>query len=454
MPQPSQKTARFVAIETLNRLERTRLPVDLLFEQIMEDCPLAAIDRHLAKNLIFGVLRQRQHLDRCLALFCTRPLKKLHPFVHQALAVGLYQILFLDRIPESAAVNETVQAVKLVGLPQKLQGFVNGVLRTSIRQREQIPSPTAPDSEGRPVLNHPSWLTDRWQQHFGREAMYTICDANNQPPPLVLRTNLRVTTRDELCRLLGSHGITTRKGALAPQAIVLPDYHGPISELPGFVGGAFQVQDESAQLAGLLVAPLPARGRILDACAGLGGKTGHLLERASGLDAAVYAVEPEPRRLALLQENLTRIHPQHRVTIIPGTLADFTAGNPGRFDTILVDAPCSGTGVIRRQPDIRWNRSDTELPTYARTQQELLTLAAGLLVPGGTLVYATCSLEPEENEAVITSFLRSHSSFEISDCTPFLPEAAKHLVHNGFFRPRPDQGTDGFFAARLLYTGT
>ena len=205
-------------------------------------------------NLIYGVLRLRRHLDRILGLFCRQPLKKLHPFVHQALAVGLYQILFLDRIPESAAVNETVNALKVVRLPLRLQGFVNGVLRTCIRKRQDIPSPESPDAAGLPVLNHPDWLTKRWERHFGRQEMLRICEVNNSQPDLVLLVNPRAM-QGCLCALLEEKGIEVIKGAYAPGSAILPGYHGPVRDLPGFSEGFFQVQDESAQLASLLAGP-------------------------------------------------------------------------------------------------------------------------------------------------------------------------------------------------------
>ena len=450
LPRSPRKTARFAAIETLCRLQRNPLPVPLLFEELAEECALIGQDRHLAMNLIYGVLRQRQYLDNCLRLFCRQPLKKLHPFVHQALAVGLYQVLFLDRIPESAAVNETVNALKVVRLPEKLQGFVNGVLRASIRQRHQIPAPETLDKGGLPVLNHPAWLTDRWEQHFGREEMNRICAWNNIQPPLVLRVNPLAINTDDFCARLQEENITARAGTHAPSAVILPDYHGPVHDLPGFTEGFFQVQDESAQLVSLLLAPFVLGGHLLDGCAGLGGKTGHILELAADVQATVTAVEPDPRRLRQLGENLTRLHPQKSVRIHPGTLLDFSKVCTTRFHAILIDAPCSGTGVIRRHPDIRWNRQAADLPEYRKTQRQLLDLAAVLLLPGGILVYATCSLEPEENSEVVTDFLKEHPDFNLSDCAPFLPVTVRQFVHNGFFQPHPTESADGFFAARLV----
>jgi 16S rRNA (cytosine967-C5)-methyltransferase len=447
----SHKTARFVAIETLSRLQRTNLQVPLLLDKLAEECSLFGSDRRLAMNLIYGVLRQRQYLDKCLSLFCRQPLKKLHPFVHQALAVGLYQILFLDRIPGSAAVNETVDALKIANLPEKLRGFVNGVLRASIRQRASLPAPGALDEMGMPVLNHPTWLTDRWQKHFGTQEMVKICVCNNLQPPLVVRVNFSAIDRDNFCALLTRANITAQPGVYAPGAVILPDYHGPVQDLPGFSQGFFQVQDESAQLISFLLAPFIDDCHFLDGCAGLGGKTCHIIELTKDRkETTVTAVEPDQSRLTRLRENLNRLHPLKPVAIHSGSLLDFSKLSMTRFQGILIDAPCSGTGVIRRHPDIRWNRLAADLPRYQKTQLQLLDLAAELLVPRGILVYATCSLEPEENSEVVSNFLLTHPGFDLSDCSPFLPVPARQFVQNGLFHPHPTEVIDGFFAARLI----
>ncbi len=449
LTQSSHKTSRFVAIETLCKLDKTSLPVSLLFTKAASAHALQGSERHLAMNLIYGVLRQRQYLDSLLERLCRQPLKKLQPFVHQALAVGLYQIFFLDRIPDSAAVNETVKALKAARTPKRLHGFVNGVLRESIRQQDTLPSPEEPDRKGNLVLNHPQWLTGRWLKRYGRKEMERICTSNNTQPPLVIRINTLATDRDAYLKQLNKKE-RGRPGSYAPDAAVLSEYHGAITQLPGYDQGFFQVQDEAAQLVSLLLAPFTLNGSYLDGCAGLGGKTSHLLQITDSFNTTITAVEPEKRREQKFQENLTRLHPQKNVTFFSGNLQDFSHHCTTKFDGILIDAPCSGTGVIGRHPDIRWNRKETDLAGYQKTQLELLEIASKLTKPGGVLVYATCSMENEENEDVIDSFLKAHDSFSLTDCTPFLPEAARSHVSEKYFRPQPADSIDGFFAARLV----
>ena len=198
MPKIQQKTARFAAIETLCQLERTHLPAGSLFDKVATQCALVGSERHLAMNIIYGVLRQRQALESLLQSLCKQPLSRIKPFVHQALLTGLYQIFFLDRIPESAAVNEAVKAVQAAHLPKNLQGFVNGVLRESLRQKETLSARLHQDSAGATFLNHPDWLVRRWQKRYGEEEMRRICAINNQQSPLILHVNTCVTTKVQL----------------------------------------------------------------------------------------------------------------------------------------------------------------------------------------------------------------------------------------------------------------
>ena len=449
MTSPSNHiTPRAVAVEVLCLWATTHNSIDLLFRTAIEH--LADIDRGLVKNLVYGVLRQKEYLDHIIRTYSKHPLRKMKPRTLMTLRIGVYQLLFLTRVPESAAVNATVNTLKAAGQPAWLIGFANGILRTVARSRATLPTAEQMAQIDPPVLNHPTWLIERWQTQFGTEKAWTICRCNNTEPPLSLRINTRRTSRSALKELMAKTGIAAQKGFCSPLSLTIEFFPGSITSLPGYDLGHFQVQDEAAQLATLLVGSLPGRCRILDGCAGLGGKTSHLAEMLPP-DGTLIAIEPDARRYRLLRENLHRLGHNEPVVPVRTDLRSYAATRPQPFDVILVDAPCSGTGVIRRQPDIRWNRQPEDLAQYQQTQVHLLEIATSLLKPGGALVYVTCSLEPEENQEVIRLFQERCPHFAVEDATTLLPDAARKLVDAaGFFRPSPADGLDGFFAARLI----
>lgn len=442
-----------MAVLCLVSWDREHQAVQPQMDAFIHDSPLSALDRQLSVMLVQGVLRQLQYLDRVIAGFSRFPPSKMKPLTLMVLRVGVYQLLFLDRIPDSAAVNESVRVLREERQPRWLVNFANGVLRAIARNREGLPGPEEPDAQGVPILNHPEWLVRRWQAAYGLEQTVRICRANNGEPVLALRVNTLQTTTAELTGKLRSYGCEVQPGRFAPDSLVVAKVSGPVAGLPGYAEGLFHVQDEAAQLVSPLLSPLAPGQRCLDACAGLGGKTCHLAQLLPE-GAELLAVEPSAYRIRLLTQNLERLHLAGRVKQFQGRLEDFAAGQPGRFARILVDAPCSGTGVIRRHPDIRWNRKPEDLPVYQRQQLVLLELARALLAPDGVLVYVTCSLEPEENQQVVSAFLQRHAEFVLTDCRDFLPPPAAELTDSsGYFCPTPDRGLDGFFAARLQRTG-
>ncbi|MBM9538589.1 16S rRNA (cytosine(967)-C(5))-methyltransferase RsmB [Desulfobulbus alkaliphilus] len=446
--KPSAPTPRGTAVEVLCLWATTHNSIDSLFQSAVSQ--LADIDRGLAKSLVYGVLRQKQFLDYIIRGFSKHPLTKMKPRTLMTLRIGVYQLLFLRRMPESAAVNATVNTLKAAGQPAWLIGFVNGLLRGVARNRAALPTPEELAGADPPILNHPAWLTDRWQTRFGTETTWTICCSNNSDPCLTLRINSRRTSVPVMKTVLTKTGIISHKGLYSPSALRIDNFPGSIAALPGYEQGHFQVQDEAAQLATLLVGPLPDRCRVLDGCAGLGGKTSHLAELLPP-GGSIVAVEPEPRRFGLLRENLNRLGLTEQVRCVRSDLQTYATTRPQPFDAILIDAPCSGTGVIRRQPDIRWNRHPEDLARYQRNQLHLLETAASLLKPGGVLVYATCSLEAEENEETVQLFLQRCPRFAVENAADFVPEPARRLVDaSGFFRTTPADEIDGFFAARLI----
>jgi 16S rRNA (cytosine967-C5)-methyltransferase len=419
---------------------------------VVQQNNLPSNERNLTMQLVYGVLRQRDVLDRALSLLSTTPIRKLDPFVHQALAVGLFQILFLTRIPESAAVNEAVNSCKTAKIHRRLHGFVNGVLRQAIRTKEELLQKSATNNKKDAILNHPDWMVRRWQTLFGKEATATFCANNNTPPILTLRVNTTRISRTEYLAQLATDEIAALPGEFSKDSIVLPDFSGSIASLPGYDPGFFQVQDQAAQIATTLLAPYKEQGNYLDGCAGLGGKTSHLLQELIPRGAHVHAVDPEPFRLNKLEENIQRLFSEAPLTIYKKSLLDLNQSELPLFDGILIDAPCSGTGVVGRHPDIRWNRQLEDLAIYQSEQLALLSHAATLLTVGGILVYATCSLEPEENSEVTQRFLQNNQNYELTDCSDLLPESAHQFVRNGFFNPLPTATIDGFFAARFIKT--
>lgn len=448
LPEVQTISSRSIALQVLDRWQNDLSPVGPVMDYLSID--LSDTDRNLVGNMVYGVLSNMEYLDVILGRFSRHPLKKMKSWSLMALRLGIYQLLFLDRVPESAAVNETVKAFKSRRQPKWLVNFINGVLREIGRKKNSLPKPEVAGQGGGPVLNHPEWLLQRWEKRFGLEKAVLICKVNNQKPPLTLRVNTSLVTCDELKKMIVQMGVSVRCGRYAENSLLLDTFSGTVTNLVGYNEGYFQVQDEAAQLAVSLLGQLQKGGRYLDACAGLGGKTG-LIALQLPEKALLHAVEPEQNRFRLLGENLHRLHLFEKVKAFQGSLEQFAQGINMKFSGILVDAPCTGTGVIRRHPDMRWSRDSSDFLKKQKIQLELLETAVSLLSSGGVLVYATCSLETEENEQVVNLFLKKHQDFKVSGAQDYLHGSAASLIdENGFFCSTPADGLDGFFAVRLV----
>jgi 16S rRNA (cytosine967-C5)-methyltransferase len=444
---------RHIAIKVLLRREESKIPIDQVMEKMISASSMEDDrDRQLAMSIIYGVLRWQGFLDRIIAEFSSHPLAKIKQRTLQALRVGIFQLLFLDRVPASAAINETIQALKEMKQPKWLTGFVNGTLRSIDRQREELLSRIDEKNlHDAAVQSHPEWLVKRWKKRYSEDQTSSICLANNTIAPLFLRTNTALTTRANLLKELIKGEKVVALGKHSPLAVKVLGFQGPVKSLPGFAKGLFQVQDEAAQLVTMLLGDLQPGSTYLDGCAGLGGKTSHLAQMLPP-ESSLIAVEPSGFRVAKLRENLARLQLSQSVTIVEGAIETLLPDMKEKFAGILIDAPCSGLGVIRRHPDIRWNRIPDDLIRYQEMQLSILESAARLLLPGGILVYATCSTEPEENDEVVEKFLTENRGFLLSDCRDILSGNTASLADNaGFFRTLPGQdGLDGFFAARLI----
>ena len=397
-----KQDCRASAASTLARVIDQGQALDLPLAQALSE--ISPRDRSLLRQLCYGTLRQYHRLDGILRQLLDRPLKRRDADIRSLLLIGLHQLLDL-RTPDHAAISATVDAARTLGKPWAT-GLVNGVLRRCLRQREALEQAL----EEHEKLSHPAWLLETlrgaWPNHW-----QDIVSANNQNPPMCLRVNRRQTTRDAYRESLSAAGIDSLPCALGKDGLRLA-HAVDVSELPGFADGLVSVQDEAAQLAAALLSPAPGE-RILDACAAPGGKACHLLELQPEL-AELVAMDFDAGRLARVEENLDRLGLQ--ATVLEGD-----AGNPppqlaaGSFDCILVDAPCSGSGVIRRHPDIKVLRRASDIPGFVEQQLRILHGLWPLLRPGGRLLYVTCSVLPAENADCVARFLAANADAQAAD---------------------------------------
>ena len=451
-------SVRSVALSVLVDSFKSDEGIDILLDRALTRTALDSRDRGLATELTYGVLRRLATIDWRLAPVLDKPLLRLPVVVQMIVRLGAYQLLYLSRIPFSAAVNESVQLAKerAKRLGRDWSGFVNAVLRSLLRS----PAPPWPIIEADPArallvrYSIPEWLSQRWIDRLGLAAAEAACDAASSIPPITLRVNQLKTTREGLLATFQDAGLKARATEVSPFGVVLED-GGAIPSLPGFQTGAFYVEDEAAQLIPPLLDPHPGE-TILDACAAPGGKTTHLAVLMQNR-GTIYAVDRSPERLEFLRDNCRRLG----ITIVrpvagdirrPGAWSDATATPDGFFDRILIDAPCSGLGVLRRHPEAKWRKDSQAFLRHQTLQLQILDSVAARLRAGGVLVYSTCSTEPEENEDVIKQFCRFHAGFRPESAAAWLPPAARvFLTERGELSTMGNRcSMDGFYAARLV----
>jgi len=444
--------ARLQAFTILQRLESGRITLDDLLSRSTEDfSAMSEPDRSLAYALIYGVLRWRERLDWMIGRFSNRAFRRIDPLALHALRMGLFQIVFLDRIPPSAAVNTSVSLVKSSQKPW-LSGFVNALLRRAAREAGKLalPDPAKDPVEAISVAGScPRWLVRRWIDRFGEEETGRLCEAINTVPPLTVRVNTLKTDRDRLLEAMIADADVLRPARYAPEGLCLRGLKKPVDGLSGFAEGWFQVQDEAAQLVGCLLDPRPGE-TVLDVCAGLGGKTGHIAQRMENR-GTVVAADKNRAKLTRLKTEMDRLG----VSVVQTCQADLERSlghlTERTFQRVLLDAPCSGLGVLRRNPDAKWAADPKRLSAFARRQRLFLNQAASLVAPGGILVYAVCSMEPEETVGVADPFLLERPDFIVEAGAKTLPDPTAHMVsEKGDLRTFPHRDDmDGFFAIRF-----
>ncbi|AGA70152.1 ribosomal RNA small subunit methyltransferase RsmB [Desulfitobacterium dichloroeliminans LMG P-21439] len=444
-------TARALAVRILKRIEEENAYANLLLQKALHDLADPR-DRQLTTLLVNGSLKNRLTLDYALRRHLRKPLSQLPHEVRWILRVSTFQILYLSRIPASAAINEGVELTKR--RQGKYTSLVNSVLRRVLESGWDMEWPSKEREPSRYLslrYSHPEWMVKRWLKRYGMEETEALCQANNEPAPTWIRTNTLKITRDELVERLTNEGVQVTWGERVPESLLIEDF-GSIERLPSFQEGLFTVQDESSQLIAHVLNPQRGQ-RVLDVCAAPGGKTTHLAQRMEN-EGEIQAFDLHPHKVKIIEELAQRLG----ITIIHAQAGDARElqgiGN-STCHKVLVDAPCSGLGVIRRRADMRWHKTEEEIKSLPELQLALLERAAQCVALGGELVYSTCTIEPEENFEVIKAFRAQHPEFATVDLVEGLPysldsEQDRKQATKGFLQILPHKhGMDGFFLAKF-----
>ncbi|CAB1129181.1 Ribosomal RNA small subunit methyltransferase B [Candidatus Hydrogenisulfobacillus filiaventi] len=428
--------ARAEALNVL-RLVREGMPVNEALARRTHEVTLSPSDRSLMAQLVYGVLRHRRYLDAWIDQYKRG---NLEPDIEDILRMGFFQIGFLNRIPSYAVVHAAVEHAKLV--QPRAAGLVNAILRRGAVG----PRPEPEDLGVR--YSHPDWLVERWRQRFGPD-LERILAEDNRVPPLTLRVNLERTTREAVLEALERDGIRAEPSPYLPEGIRVSGSLW-LEEWEPFRRGWVTVQDESGMLVTWVLDPQPGES-IIDLAAGLGGKATHVLERLHG-QGHVRAVDLSPHRIELLRDNVARLGFASHISFEVNDARTAAARDPGRYDRVILDAPCSGLGVLRRRVDARWKKTLHDIHQLAGLQLALFGAAVQAVRPGGVIVYSTCSVEPEETEEVVAQARHRWPGLAVEAVTPYLPHPALqgYVTPEGYLRLLPgDLGMDGFFIARL-----
>ncbi len=449
--QARDRGGRRLAWEVLWRTHRDGAYPDLLLaSRLGRRGGLAQPDRRLASELVFGTIRWQGTLDRALSRVSARPLDGIDPKLLTLLRMGAYQVLFLDRIPARASINESVELARAIGLAHAVS-FVNAVLREIHRQGQVLTQvdPSLPVAERiAQETSHPLWMAEYWMAQWGEQEAWALCRANNEPPPLTVRTNTLRITREGLSEALRAEGVECVPTPYSPEGLRLVHIPKPLLELQSFRRGEFQVQDEAAQLISHWLHVSPGQ-RVLDACAAPGGKGTHL-GQLTDQRAQVVSVDVHHGRLRMMARECRRLG----IKRVEAICADLEGTPPmalEAFDRILLDAPCTGLGVIRRHPDTKWRRGPGDLQRMASIQKALLTALLPLLKRGGIILYSVCTNTREESQEVLEWIQREVRGLRLLLTPQGLPGPAQDLVgRDGLFRTFPHRhAMDGFTAFRL-----
>jgi 16S rRNA (cytosine967-C5)-methyltransferase len=444
-----KKTPRHIVLEILNRVEEQDAFAEPMLDAALSHAHQMNIhDRSLITHIVYGTLRMRGRLDWIIDQLYKGDFLSMDVSIKNILRAGLYQLLFTDRIPDFAIVDEAVEIAKKTNPAGS--GLVNAVLRNAIRKRGGF---VYPDIEEDPACHisvfhsHPLWMVRKWIGTFGVEEAALLCKANNEIPPVVVRVNTLKTNREKLIDECSRQGMEMKATGFSADGLIVSHQGIPVRQMAFYKAGHFQIQDEASQLISRLVDPKPGEN-VLDVCAGTGGKTTHLAAIMNNR-GRITALDISEKRIMALRKNAGRLGATH-IDTQSGDARE-TPGESfyGSFDRILVDAPCTGLGTLRRNPEIKWRITEGGSKKFSVLQKDVLANAARCLKKGGCLIYSTCTIATEENEEVVEDFMSHHRDF----ICIHPPGAINSFFvdDRGYFRSSPHKhGTDGFFGAVLV----
>lgn len=436
---------REIALRSLLAICKDEGYSNIVVSQAIQKYKMEDRDRRFYTELVYGTLRYINYLDWIVSKISTRKLNKLDPLCLAIVRLGLYQIFGMTKVPESAACNESVKLATRLG-NKGMAGFVNAMLRSSLRRRQEFSIPTM---EENPLLHltmtyhQQDWLVKAWIKEYGLAETEALCRYFDSIPVLCLRTNTARVSRDELIAQLAEEGIQAEKAAYAPEGVYLPEIPN-IGSVKALKKGLAIIQDEPSQLVAHVLDPQPHE-LIFDVCAAPGGKTTHIAA-LGGSTCTVYGGDIYEHKLRLIESNAKHLGLANVRTILQNAC---TIGQSyaGRADRVLVDAPCSGLGVLRHKIDLRWRKKPSDLRTLPVLQKRILDSASQCVKPGGVLVYSTCTMHDEENIQIVRQFLQDHGDFHLENAADF----CRLLNHDGpciQLLPQRDH-LDGFFIARM-----
>ncbi|MDD4494923.1 MAG: 16S rRNA (cytosine(967)-C(5))-methyltransferase RsmB [Eubacteriales bacterium] len=445
----SMDIPRETALRTLYDIEKNKAYSNISLDRHLHNVKLSGLDIAFVTELVQGVLKRKLTMDFVISLFSKVKPEKISLWIYNILRLGVYQLLFMSRVPSSAAVNESVKLAKRFG-HQASAGFVNAVLRNIDKNKDDIKYPGKPDSVKHLSVkySYPEWMIKMWLERYGSEFTEAMLAAGNEKPDYTIRVNTIYTSTKKLSEILAEKGFETQAGKYVGDTLTVKNPSGLIDS-EEYQNGLFMVQDESSMLSVAVLNPKPGQ-LMLDVCSAPGGKAAFAAALMNN-SGRVVAMDLYENKLEVIQATANRLG----IEIIETGEHDAQIAKPefiGKADRVLADVPCTGFGIIRKKPDIKWTRRPEDVTGLSGIQRSILQASSAYLKPDGVLVYSTCTFNPEENENIVDDFLSRNPSFEPVDFNQMLPEGLQ-CHRKGMLQLYPNvHGTDGFFIAKLRRT--